>query len=169
MINTKKILIVRFIFKFIPHLRANKLKCALLRWSGVQVGRNVEISSSVKIIGNMSLKIGDNVFIGHEALIMGASGSEIILEDYSKLGSRTITVTGSHRFSTDGYCIEKEGTYKNIRISTGAVVSTASLILPGVTVGRMAHVAAGSVVTKDVEEFHRVGGVPARVIRDLRI
>lgn len=140
----------------------------MLRWCGAHVGQGVEITSSVKIYGGMNLYIGDNCFIGHEALIFGASGSTITIEDYAKLGSRTIVVTGTHRFSPDGDCIEKEGIFKDVRISRGAVVSTGSIILPGITVGSMAHVAAGSVVTKDVEPYVRVAGNPARPIRNLK-
>ena len=39
-----------------------------------------------------------------------------------------------------------------------------AIILPGVTLGKGAVVAAGAVVTKDVEPFSIVGGVPAKVI-----
>lgn len=86
---------------------------------------------------------------------------------YAKLGSRTIVVTGTHRFSPDGDCIEKEGAYKDVKICRGAVVSTGSIVLPGITIGEMAHVAAGSVVTKDVPPYTRVAGNPARPIRNL--
>ena len=168
MISTKKILIVRSLFKIIPISRNHNLKSALLRWAGVKVGKNVEIMSSVKIFGSMNLVIGDHCFIGHEALIFGASGSSIVLDNYSKVGSRVIIVTGTHKFSADGNCIEKEGEFKDITISSGAVVSTASLILPGVTVGKMAHVAPGAVVSKNVPPYHRVGGVPAKFIKDLQ-
>ena len=58
-------------------------------------------------------------------------------------------------------------TSKNVRICAGAMVSTGSIVLPGITIGKMAHVAAGSVVTKDVPAYTRVGGCPARFIRDL--
>lgn len=167
--NTKKLFVLSWVFKFIPPAKAHKLKSKLLRWAGASIGENVEIFSSVKIYGQMNLHIGNNCFIGHEALIFGAKGSTITIEDYAKLGSRTIVVTGTHRFSTDGNCIEKEGTYKNVKICKGAVVSTGSIVLPGVTVGKMAHVAAGSIVTKDVGEYMRVGGAPARVIRDMRL
>jgi acetyltransferase-like isoleucine patch superfamily enzyme len=168
MICTKKMFLVRLIFKFLPALRCNNLKTIMLRWAKIKVGKNLEFSSSAKILGNMDLEIGNNCFIGHEALIFGAYGSKIIFEDYSKVGSRVIVVTGSHRFSADGFCIEKEGTFKDVQICSGAVVSTGSIILPGVTVGRMSHVAAGSVVTKDVPDFNRVAGVPAKVIRNLK-
>jgi acetyltransferase-like isoleucine patch superfamily enzyme len=43
-------------------------------------------------------------------------------------------------------------------------ISCRAIILPGVTVGEGAVVAAGAVVTKDVEPFSIVGGVPAKVI-----
>lgn len=166
--NTRRLYFISFIFKLLPPSKCHKLKARLLRWCGAHVGRNVEIMSSVKIYGNMELSIGDNCFIGHEALIFGAQGSNITIEHHAKLGSRTTIVTGTHRFSPDGNCIEKEGEFKNVRICKGAAISTGSIILPGITVGEMAHVAAHSVVTKDVEPYIRVGGNPARPIRNLR-
>lgn len=169
MINNKKMYFVRWMFKFIPDTSLHGLKARLLRWAGVEVGNNVEVVSSAKILGHkMRLVIGNNCYIGHEALIFGSSGSEIILEDHSKVASRAIIVTGQHRYSTDGDSVAKEGVFANIRICRGALVDTASIVLPGKTVGEMAHVATGSVVTKDVPAFHRVAGIPARVIRDLR-
>jgi maltose O-acetyltransferase len=44
-------------------------------------------------------------------------------------------------------------------------VGTRALILPGVTIGEGAVVAAGAVVTRDVEPYTIVGGVPARFLR----
>lgn len=165
--KTKRLFIVSFIFKILPPSHCHKLKSILLRWCGAKIGKNVEIFSSAKILGSMNLEIGDNVFIGHEALIFGASGSTIKICDYAKVGSRSIVVTGYHRYSPDGYCIAKEGIYKDVTIEDGATVATSSIILPGVTVGKMAHVAAGSVVTKDVEPYMRVAGNPARPVRNL--
>ena len=166
--NTKKLYIISLIFKLLPASRCHKFKARLLRWAGAKVGKGVEIMSSVKIYGSMNLSIGDNCFIGHEALIFGAYGSTITIEDYAKLGSRTIVVTGSHRFSADGNCIEKEGTFKDVRVCKGAAISTGSIILPGITVGEMAHVAACSVVTKDVAPYMRVAENPAKPIRNLK-
>ena len=169
MLNSKKLYLYHLLCLFLPPTKCHSLKAKLLRWCGAKVGVNVEITSSAKFYGGYNLVIGNNVYIGHEALIFGANGSHIIIEDYAKIGSRVVLVTGSHLFTTEGPCIEGEGIFKDVKIGKGAAVSTGSTILPGKTIGEMAHVAAGSVVTHDVPSYHRVAGVPAKVIKDLRI
>lgn len=169
-IKSGRMFFVNRIISMLPDTRCHQLKSSLLRFAGVNVGRNLEYCSSARILGGgMELIIGDNCFIGHQALLFGASGSRITIEDYAKVASRATIVTGSHIDSLDGPCIRGEGTFADVRICSGAVVSAGSTVLPGVTVNRMAHVAAGAVVTKDVPEFCRVGGVPAKVIRDFRM
>lgn len=167
--NAKRLWVASWVFKVVPPSRGNELKASLLRWAGAEIGKNCEIMSSARVVGDFSLKMGNNCFVGHDALIAGAKGSSVYLEDFAKIGSRVILVTGSHRFSPEGQCIEKEGTHADIRVGAGAVVSTGSIVLPGVIVNRMAHVAPGAVVTREVPEYHRVAGVPARVIKDFRV
>jgi acetyltransferase-like isoleucine patch superfamily enzyme len=138
----------------------------MLRWCGAKVGKGVEIFSTAKIYGQMELSIGDFCFIGHDALIFGSANSKIIIEDYAKVGSKSILVTGSHEYTPDGNCIAGKGVHADVRVCKGASVGTRAIILPGKTVNTMAHVAAGSVVTHDVPEYCRVAGVPARVIKN---
>lgn len=163
--NTKKLYLFNLLVKILPPSRCLKFKSRMLRWCGAKVGHDVEIFTP-SIQGNFNLEIGNNVFLGHECLIFGAAGSTIKIEDYTKIGSRTVVVTGTHSFSLDGPCIEGPGTYKDILIKTGAAVSTGSTVLPGKTIGKKAHVAAGSVVTHDVPDMVRVAGVPAKIIKD---
>lgn len=167
-LNTKKLYFYHLICLFIPVSRCHKLKAALLRWCGATVGKNVEIMSTAKFYGGYELIIGDYVYIGYDAMIFGHNDSTIVIEDYAKVGSRVCVVTGSHKFSINTPCIEGEGVFANVRICKGAAVSTKSLICPGKTVGAMAHVAAGSVVTHDVPPFTRVAGVPAKVIKNFK-
>ena len=56
---------------------------------------------------------------------------------------------------------------KPVRIGDGAWLASRAVVLPGVTVGEGAIVAAGAVVTRSVEPHTLVGGVPARLIRHL--
>jgi len=52
-------------------------------------------------------------------------------------------------------------------VGDGAWIATRAVVLPGVTIGEGAVVAAGAVVTRSVAPHTMVGGVPARVLRDL--
>lgn len=164
--NTTKLYIYNLICKFLPPSRCFNLKASLLRWCGAKVGKNTAIYSSAKFHGGFNLTIGDNVFIGHEALIFGANGSNIIIEDNAKVASRAIVVTGSHDFSIKYDCIAGPGNFKDITIRRGSLVDTMAIVLPGKSIGEKAHVAAGAVVTKDVPDFVRVGGIPARIIKN---
>lgn len=164
--NTKRLFLYQLITKVLPPTRCYGLKASLLRWCGAKIGNNVRVVSSAKIVGDMDLIVGDNVFIGHDTLVFGTAGSTINIESNTIVGSRVIIVTGSHEFTPDGPCIEGPGISADVTICSGAAISTGSIILPGKTVNRMAHVAAGSVVTHDVPEFTRVAGVPARIIKN---
>ena len=153
--------------KLLPASRCYGLKARMLRWCGAKVGKNVQMFSP-KIMGDFELELGDNVWIGHEALIFGAAGSKITVETNAKIASRAIVVTGSHEYSIKYDNIAGPGRAEDIRICSGAMVGTATIILPGKTIGAKSHVAAGAVVTKDVPPMVRVAGVPARVIKDFK-
>jgi maltose O-acetyltransferase len=58
-----------------------------------------------------------------------------------------------------------ELTYAPIEIGANAWVAAWSIVMPGVKVGEGAVVAAGAVVTKDIEDWTVVGGNPARFIK----
>lgn len=57
--------------------------------------------------------------------------------------------------------------YQSIKISRGAWIGANTTVLPGVTIGEGAVVAAGSVVTKDIPSNQIWGGVIAKYIKDL--
>lgn len=167
-LSSGKIYVYHLICRFLPPTKLFKFKAKMLRWCGAKIGQNTEIVSSAKFFGGFNLEIGDNVYIGHEALIFGHNQSSIVLEDNCKVGSRVVIVTGSHEFTPEGPCIEGPGVYANVRIGRGAAISTGSTILPGKTVGEMSHVAPGAMVTKDVPPYTRVAGIPAKVIKSFK-
>lgn len=166
-INTSKIHIYNFLLKVLPPSRCNNFKVSLLRWAGARVGSNVSLFSP-KILGNFDLIIGDNVWIGHEALLFGAAGSTIKIDDNAKVASQAVLVTGYHEYSIEYPNIAGPGKWDDIYIGKGSLVDTRAMILPGKSVGEKAHVAAGSIVTHDVPAFTRVAGIPARVIKNFK-
>ena len=161
--------IVNLLLAILPNSGLQSIKSKLLRWAGVKVGKNVEIFQGVKIQGVGKVEIGDEAFIGHEVLLMINEGSKIIIEPNAIVGSRSTLVTGFHDITpNDNRILSRKGTTSTIVIGQGCSVSTSCLVLPGVTVGAMSLVAAGSVVTHDVEPFTMVAGVPAVFKKNLR-
>ena len=168
MISSKKIYIVNLLMAILPNSGCQKLKARLYRWAGVSVGSGVEFFQGIKVQGIGELEIHDRAFIGHEVLFMLNEGSKIVIEESAIVGSRSVVMTGFHPITPDGERIlSREGTCSTVRIGKGCSVSTACIVLPGVTVGEMSLVAAGATVAKDVAPRTLVGGCPAKLIRSL--
>jgi len=108
--------------------------------------------------------IGDHTRIGIHNTIIGpvTIGSHVNL-------AQGITVTAlNHNFSDSTKTIGEQGiTTKQVVIKDDVWIGANAVILPGVTIGRHCVVAAGAVVTKDVPDNTLVGGVPAKVIKQL--
>ncbi|WP_407393681.1 sugar O-acetyltransferase [Methanobrevibacter sp.] len=108
----------------------------------IHIGENVFINSGCKMQDQGGIYIGDDVLIGHNACLL------------------TLNHAQEPEARADMYP-------EPIHIGDKAWLGSNVTILPGVTIGEGAIVAAGAVVTKDVEANTIVGGVPARYIKDV--
>lgn len=109
------------------------------------------------------LEIGNNVLVGQDFHLTCADS--IIIEDNVLISSGVFVTDLSHVTSnTDMPVIEQGLTIKPVRICEGAFIGKDVMILPGVTLGKHCVVGANAVVTKDVEDFATVAGVPAKTV-----
>lgn len=108
------------------------------------------------------IRIGKNVFINHACSFLDMGG--ITIEDDVLIGPRVNLVTENHPVDP---AKRKQLDLKSILIKRNAWIGAGATILPGVTVGENAIVAAGAVVKKDVPANTIVGGVPAKFIRTI--
>lgn len=108
--------------------------------------------------------IGDHTRIGLHNTIIGpvTIGSHVNL-------AQGITITAlNHNFDDSEKCIDQQGiSTKEVVLEDDIWVGANAVILPGVTIGTHAVVAAGAIVTKDVPPHSLVAGVPAKVIRQI--
>jgi len=151
MLKPKRLYIVNFINSFIPPTSLYKYKAILFRWAGVHLEKNVRIVSSVKIIGNGRLLIGENTFIGHETKIF-MGGSEVLIGRNVDISSMVTIINGSHEPYTITGKAAGKGASKKIIINDGAWVCANVTLIGGANVGRLTIVAAGAVVTKKLKD-----------------
>ena len=110
-----------------------------------------------------NLVIGKNVFINSGCKVQDQGGIEI--GDGTLIGHNVVLATLNHALAP-----ERRGDLipRPIRIGKNVWIGSNAVILPGVTSGDGAVIAAGAAVTKDVPENSVVGGVPARVLRTIQ-
>lgn len=110
------------------------------------------------------LKVGDHSNIGPYSYI-GCSGY-IEIGNHVMISPRVSIYAENHVFDEVTKTIKSQGVVrKNVIIEDDCWIAANSIILAGVTIGKGAVVAAGSVVTTDVPPYSVVGGVPARIIK----
>jgi acetyltransferase-like isoleucine patch superfamily enzyme len=160
-----RLYISSLIFRGMPETRFFTWKAALLRWAGAEIGNNVNICSSVTVLGIGSLEIGDDTWVGHEVLI--SSSSSVRIGSCVDIAPRVFIGTGTHQLDAKGTHSAGAGINKDIVIGDGVWLGAGSIVLPGIAIGRKAVVAAGAVVTHDVTENVIVAGIPAKVIKSL--
>lgn len=157
------------------------------------IGDNCVIGAGAVVFSGS--KIGPSTMIGDLAVVRERCdiadfvliGCRVVVENDVSIGSYTKVQTGAyitayvaieeHVFiapmvtttndNAMGRGLSRFDRIKGAHIKYGARVGGASVILPGILIGREAFVAAGSVVTKDVPDGKLVMGAPARVIKDV--
>lgn len=117
----------------------SKFDCA----RGFIMGENSVINANCRIDTRGGIEIGSNVSISEDVILL----------------------TADHDLDS----VDFKGRNKKIIINDFVWIGTRSMLLPGVKLGKGAVVAAGSVVTKNVDSLTVVGGVPAKFIRERKI
>ncbi len=126
---------------------------------------NFKIGKGSTVFMNCSFDCSRNFIIGQNSVINSGcrldNRGTIIIGDNVSISQEVIILTADHDVnSTMG-----EGILKKVILEDYSWIGTRALILPGVTIKKGAVVAAGAIVTKDVEEYSIVVGVPAKHIK----
>jgi O-antigen/teichoic acid export membrane protein/acetyltransferase-like isoleucine patch superfamily enzyme len=109
------------------------------------------------------VSIGNGTVINQECLIYTSGG--LVIGNNVSISAEVALITGSHDINHPDFPSD----YKPIVIDDYAWIGIRAMILQGVTIGQGAVVMAGAVVTRDVEPFTVVGGVPARPVSERKL
>lgn len=115
------------------------MDCTFDCTQNLSIGPNTVINGKCRLDNKGGISLGQNVSISHECIILSADHD---------LDSRDFA-----------------GRERPVTIEDYAWIGTRAMIMPGVTIGKGAVVAAGAVVTRDVAPYNVVAGVPAKMIR----
>lgn len=140
----------------------NYLRYAVIRLFGPRI-RTAAIGDGVLIMFPWRVQIGKRSTINQGTVIDGYGGVRI--GDGVRIAAYAAINTADHAFSDRSRPIrEQDYVCGEVIIEDDVWIGTHVCINKGVTIGKGAIVGSGAVVTKDVEPYSIVGGVPARKI-----
>jgi len=151
-----------------------------------RIGADVVFEDGVLVFHPGNIEIGDNVYVGHNAILKGYYKNSMVIGDYTWIGQncflhsaggltigRAVGIGPSVKIITSAHGEEELSKpvlfcgleLGEVVVEDGCDIGVGSTILPGVTVGEGSIVGAGSVVTKDIPPYSVAVGNPAKVLR----
>ena len=170
MIKIKKAigyLLYVFFGSWLPHYQlhfnwpiSNRIRKISAKLMFDRCGRNVDIGRKVSF--SQRISVGNDSGIGDENYFIG----EVIIGDNVMMGARCAFIASSHNISRIDVPMKYQGGIEQkIVIGNDVWIGHGAIILGNVRIGDGAIIAAGAVVTKDVNSYTIVGGVPAEFIK----
>ena len=134
---------------------------AVLRELFKTVGHGATIRPPFHCDYGFNISLGDGVFLNFNCVILDVVA--VSIGDHTQIGPGVQILTADHPRDPE---VRKSGLEngREIHIGKNVWIGGGAIILPGVTVGDDAIIAAGAVVTRDVPPGATVAGVPAKVI-----
>jgi acetyltransferase-like isoleucine patch superfamily enzyme len=184
--ETKEQLLARYgIACYEDNATGARTRRVVLRALCKSFGHGVKIGVGVLVLHPGTFEIGDAVFIGNQAFLQGRHDGHCVIGAHTWIGPQSYfdcrdmelgeyvgwgpgaKVLGSEHTGepADVPIIQTDLVIKPVRVDDGADIGVNAVLLPGVTVGKGAIVGAGAVVTKDVQPYTIVAGVPAKLLR----
>ena len=170
-------------------IRGNYYKIRLKKYSGqnrfepglkIEFPRNISLGSKsyfgldCKIYASESslISIGSNVSFNSNVMINARGKGKILIGNNVLIGPNVVLRSSNHSFETIKLPIIEQGMIDGeIIVNDDVWIGSNAVILPNCKIGKGVIVAAGAVVTSDIDSYTVVGGIPAKLIRkrDLKL
>ena len=142
----------------ITYIPLHWVRLGFLRFAGMQIAERVCILRGTLIMRPERISLGKGSIVGMRCFLGGES--YLTIGENVNISSFSILIGGRHDFNKSTF----GDIYEETIIEDYTWIATAARICSGIRIGRGAVVAAGAVVTRDVEPYHVVAGVPAKTI-----
>lgn len=141
-------------------INPTEIRKFLSRITGGELDESTAVFTPLYINYGKHTKIGKHVFINFNCTLLDLGG--ITIEDHVLIAPNVCLLSEGHPVSPKN---RHALVPRPVHIKKNAWIGAGAIILPGVTVGENAIVAAGAVVSKDVPDNTVVAGIPARVLK----
>jgi acetyltransferase-like isoleucine patch superfamily enzyme len=145
---------------FFGKVPSRRFRSLCLAWCLGRYGNGAAVQMNCRFLNGRRIFLGDRTIINFGCLLDGRK-YEIRTGDDVSIGPEAAILTLGHDPNSPNF--EDRG--GPITIGSHAWIAYRAIVLPGVTIGEGAVVAAGAVVSKDVPAFAVVAGNPARMVR----
>ena len=163
-----RLILSQILLALLPYYTGSRLRAGILKFAGFDIGRGVMMFGTPTIVGGGNLykrlKIGNYCKLSTRCFLDLAG--QITMEERSCLGPDSMIITGTHDIGPNHSRLGPLNPMP-VQIGKGVWIGARCTILPGVTIGEGAIIAAGAVVANDVPANTIAGGVPAKVIKEL--
>lgn len=140
------------------YIPLHSLRNAIWDLAGLKLGNHSTLHTGIRVFDPRNITVGEGTIIGYACFIDGRAKVEI--GNHTDIASEVMIYSSEHDLKAEDF----RAISAPVKIGNYVFIGPRAIILPGVTIGDGAVVAAGAVVTKDIAPFTIVGGVPAKVI-----
>lgn len=125
---------------------------------GMRIGKGSALHMGVRLYNPENIEIGEDSIIGEGTVLDGRDS--LVIGNHVDIASEVMIYNSEHDVRDPNF----KAINAKVVIEDYVFIGPRAIILPGVTIKKGAVVGAGAVVTKDVEEYAIVAGVPAKKI-----
>ena len=147
-----------YLLMLIGYFPSHRIRNFFYLMAGIKIGKGATLHMGARFYQPNQISIGDGSIIGDHIFLDGRA--KLTIGKHVDIASSVMVYNAEHDLA-DEYMLP---TLEPVVINDYCFIGPRVIILPGVTIGRGAVVAAGAVVTKDVAPGVIVGGVPAKEI-----
>ena len=137
------------------------------RLAGVRIGKGSTIHMHATFYNPHNISIGQDSIIGEGIVLDGRD--KLIIGNHVDIASDVMIYNSEHNVHSEEFASETGVIEAPVMIQDYVFIGPRAIILPGITLGKGAVVGAGAVVTKSVDEYKIVGGIPAKEIGERKI
>lgn len=145
---------------FASYLPANAARIAVLRAIGLRTGRGCVVHHGVAMRAAHKIRVGDDTWLDEHVRLDGRGG--LVVGSHVSMGAGVQVWTAQHDWRAADFAY----TSAPVTVGDRAWVCARAVVLPGVSIGEGAVIAAGAVVVDDVPAWTVAAGVPARVVAE---